>query len=65
MRIFAIKPVRRWFIWPHPFARDARRIIVRLVVGYRYFVDGRERRRLTPAARLGKRGIDNRYTRKR
>jgi len=30
----------RRFWWPHPYARERRRLWVNVVIGYRHFVDG-------------------------
>lgn len=37
-----IRPSHKRFWWPHPYAQEAGMLWVKLVVGYRYFVDGIE-----------------------
>lgn len=37
-----IEPIYRRFWWPHPYAMEAGLLWRKLVIRYRYFVDGRE-----------------------
>jgi hypothetical protein len=37
-----IVPIHRRFWWPHPYAREAGLLWRKLVIRYRYFVDGHE-----------------------
>lgn len=41
MTHYRIKPVYKRFFWPHPYARQARLLWVKLVVEYRHFIDGK------------------------
>ena len=41
-RVFEIVKLHQRFWWPHPYAREAGLLWFKLVVRYRYFLDGHE-----------------------
>tara|TARA_B100001146_G_C16060296_1_gene381829 strand:- start:175 stop:312 length:138 start_codon:yes stop_codon:yes gene_type:complete len=40
MNRFEIVRVYKRFFWPHPYAAQAKKLWVKLVVGYEHYVDG-------------------------